>query len=50
MYNLPISKNDFIHRAGWAAWGQRTGETISFVTQYETELVQNLEQNLSIKL
>lgn len=49
MYNLPLSKDDFIHRAGRAAWGQRTGETISFVTQYETKLVQNLEQNLSIK-
>lgn len=47
-YNFATSLENFIHRSGRAARGMRTGETISYVTQYEQTLLQNFEQTLDI--
>lgn len=48
-YNLPLTTENFIHRSGRAARGSWLGDTISLVTQYEQELLQNLEQKLQIQ-
>jgi superfamily II DNA/RNA helicase len=48
-YNLPSSSSDFLHRSGRAARGQRFGKTLSFITQFDQDLLKALESKLSIE-
>eukprot|EP00050_Salpingoeca_kvevrii_P022454 m.126665 g.126665 ORF g.126665 m.126665 type:complete len:448 (-) comp9711_c0_seq2:113-1456(-) len=49
-YDLPMHSKDYIHRVGRTARAGRTGRAITFVTQYNVELYQRIEQLLGKKL
>ena len=49
-YNLPSSSSDFLHRSGRAARGQRFGKTLSFITQFDQDLIKALEEKLQIEI
>ena len=42
-YNMPRKVSDYVHRVGRTARNGFEGEAISFVTQYEQDLLVNIE-------
>ncbi|KAJ2722817.1 ribosomal RNA processing protein [Coemansia sp. Benny D115] len=49
-YDIPTFSKDYIHRVGRTARAGRSGRAISFVTQYDVELLQRIEQVIGKKL
>ncbi|KAJ2758600.1 ribosomal RNA processing protein [Coemansia nantahalensis] len=49
-YDIPSFSKDYIHRVGRTARAGRSGRAISFVTQYDVELLQRIEQVIGKKL
>ncbi|KAF9899414.1 ribosomal RNA processing protein [Linnemannia zychae] len=49
-YDLPNNSKDYIHRVGRTARAGRSGKSITFVTQYDVEVYQRIEQALAKKL
>lgn len=49
-YDVPLSSKDYIHRVGRTARAGRSGKSITFVTQYDVELIQRIEKDLGRKL
>ncbi|KAJ2453671.1 ribosomal RNA processing protein [Coemansia sp. RSA 2336] len=49
-YDIPSYSKDYIHRVGRTARAGRSGKAISFVTQYDVELLQRIEQVIGKKL
>ncbi|GJJ75696.1 ATP-dependent RNA helicase DDX47/RRP3 [Entomortierella parvispora] len=49
-YDLPNNSKDYIHRVGRTARAGRSGKSITFVTQYDVEIYQRIEQALDKKL
>ncbi|KAI9251507.1 P-loop containing nucleoside triphosphate hydrolase protein [Phascolomyces articulosus] len=49
-YDAPLSSKDYIHRVGRTARAGRSGKSITFVTQYDVELIQRIEKDLGRKL
>lgn len=49
-YDLPNNSKDYIHRVGRTARAGRSGKSITFVTQYDVEVYQRIEQALDKKL
>ncbi|KAJ2696189.1 ribosomal RNA processing protein [Coemansia sp. IMI 203386] len=49
-YDIPSFSKDYIHRVGRTARAGRSGKAISFVTQYDVELLQRIEQVIGKKL
>lgn len=43
-YDMPQHSKDYIHRVGRTARAGRAGKAITFVTQYDVELFQRIEQ------
>eukprot|EP00887_Chlorella_sp_A99_P002763 scaffold6.g2763.t1 len=43
-YDLPLLARDYVHRVGRTARAGRRGWSLSFVTQYDIELVQKIEE------
>lgn len=42
-YDIPTHSKDYIHRVGRTARAGRAGKSITFVTQYDVELLQRIE-------
>lgn len=49
-YDLPTNSKTYIHRVGRTARAGRSGKAITFVTQYDVEFYQRLEQLLDKKM
>lgn len=49
-YDVPLSSKDYIHRVGRTARAGRSGKSMTFVTQYDVELIQRIEKDLGRKL
>ncbi|KAJ2354407.1 ribosomal RNA processing protein [Coemansia sp. RSA 2618] len=49
-YDIPSFSKDYIHRVGRTARAGRAGRAVSFVTQYDVELLQRIEQVIGKKL
>ncbi|CAO3629050.1 unnamed protein product [Cunninghamella blakesleeana] len=49
-YDVPQSSKDYIHRVGRTARAGRSGKSVTFVTQYDIELLQRIEKDLGRKL
>ena len=49
-FDIPTHSKDYIHRVGRTARAGRSGRSITFVTQYDVELYQRIEQLISKKL
>ncbi len=49
-YDVPQSSKDYIHRVGRTARAGRSGKSVTFVTQYDVELIQRVEKDLERKL
>ncbi|KAJ2891427.1 ribosomal RNA processing protein [Coemansia aciculifera] len=49
-FDIPSFSKDYIHRVGRTARAGRSGRAISFVTQYDVELLQRIEQVIGKKL
>ncbi len=49
-YDVPQSSKDYIHRVGRTARAGRSGQAITFVTQYDVEWYQRIETALQKKL
>ena len=49
-YDIPMHSKDYIHRVGRTARAGRAGRAITFVTQYDVELYQRIEELLGVKL
>ena len=49
-FDIPTHSKDYIHRVGRTARAGRSGRSVSFVTQYDVELYQRIEQLISKKL
>ncbi|KAJ2063755.1 ribosomal RNA processing protein [Coemansia sp. S146] len=49
-FDIPSFSKDYIHRVGRTARAGRSGKAISFVTQYDVELLQRIEQVIGKKL
>ncbi|KAI8069878.1 P-loop containing nucleoside triphosphate hydrolase protein [Gongronella butleri] len=49
-YDVPQSSKDYIHRVGRTARAGRSGKSVTFVTQYDVELIQRVEKDLGRKL
>ena len=49
-YDMPTNGKEYIHRVGRTARAGRTGRAICFVTQYDVELFQRVEDMLGFKL
>merc|ERR1712096_588806 len=49
-YDIPTHSKDYIHRVGRTARAGRAGKSITFVTQYDVELYQRIEQLIDKKL
>ncbi|EKX49893.1 hypothetical protein GUITHDRAFT_159399 [Guillardia theta CCMP2712] len=49
-YDIPNDAKDYIHRVGRTARAGRTGTAVSLVTQYDVELVHNIEAETEKKL
>ncbi|KAF7996144.1 hypothetical protein HCN44_010810 [Aphidius gifuensis] len=48
--DIPTHSKDYIHRVGRTARAGRSGRSITFVTQYDVELYQRIEQLIGKKL
>lgn len=49
-YELPIAPRDYVHRVGRTARAGKAGQSISFVSQYDIELLQKIEDLIGKKL
>ncbi|EZA53170.1 hypothetical protein DMN91_004665 [Ooceraea biroi] len=49
-FDIPTHSKDYIHRVGRTARAGRSGRSITFVTQYDVELYQRIEELISKKL
>ncbi|XP_030839930.1 probable ATP-dependent RNA helicase DDX47 [Strongylocentrotus purpuratus] len=49
-FDIPTHSKDYIHRVGRTARAGRAGKAITFVTQYDVELYQRIEQLIDKKL
>ncbi len=49
-FDIPSHSKDYIHRVGRTARAGRAGKAITFVTQYDVEHIQRIEQVLGEKL
>ncbi|KAJ1680273.1 ribosomal RNA processing protein [Spiromyces aspiralis] len=49
-YDIPTHSKDYIHRVGRTARAGRSGKAVSFVTQYDIELLQRIEHVIEMKL
>ncbi|XP_038063851.1 probable ATP-dependent RNA helicase DDX47 [Patiria miniata] len=49
-FDIPTHSKDYIHRVGRTARAGRAGKSITFVTQYDVELYQRIEQLIDKKL
>jgi ATP-dependent RNA helicase DDX47/RRP3 len=49
-YDMPTHSKDYIHRVGRTARAGRSGRSITFVSQYDIELYQRVEELLGKKL
>ncbi|XP_029191020.2 probable ATP-dependent RNA helicase DDX47 [Acropora millepora] len=49
-FDIPTHSKDYIHRVGRTARAGRSGRSITFVTQYDVELYQRIEQLIGKKL
>ncbi|KAK6625746.1 hypothetical protein RUM43_006045 [Polyplax serrata] len=49
-FDIPTHSKDYIHRVGRTARAGRSGKAITFVTQYDVELYQRIEQLIGKKL
>lgn len=49
-FDIPTHSKDYIHRVGRTARAGRAGRAITFVTQYDVELYQRIEQLIEKKL
>ncbi|XP_012261933.2 probable ATP-dependent RNA helicase DDX47 [Athalia rosae] len=49
-FDIPTHSKDYIHRVGRTARAGRSGRSITFVTQYDVELYQRIEQLISKEL
>uniref|UniRef100_A0A023F8N6 RNA helicase n=1 Tax=Triatoma infestans TaxID=30076 RepID=A0A023F8N6_TRIIF len=49
-FDIPTHSKDYIHRVGRTARAGRSGKAITFVTQYDIELYQRIEQLIGKKL
>ncbi|XP_065826999.1 probable ATP-dependent RNA helicase DDX47 isoform X2 [Oscarella lobularis] len=49
-FDIPTHSKDYIHRVGRTARAGRAGKSITFVTQYDVELFQRIEQLIGKRL
>uniref|UniRef100_A0A8C4Q1B7 RNA helicase n=1 Tax=Eptatretus burgeri TaxID=7764 RepID=A0A8C4Q1B7_EPTBU len=49
-FDIPTHSKDYIHRVGRTARAGRAGKSVTFVTQYDVELFQRIEQLIGKKL
>jgi len=49
-YDIPTHSKDYIHRVGRTARAGRSGKALTFVSQYDVELYQRIEQLIGKKL
>ncbi|XP_031566630.1 probable ATP-dependent RNA helicase DDX47 [Actinia tenebrosa] len=49
-FDIPTHSKDYIHRVGRTARAGRSGRSLTFVTQYDVELYQRIEQLIGKKL
>ncbi|XP_077992451.1 putative ATP-dependent RNA helicase DDX47 [Glandiceps talaboti] len=49
-FDIPTHSKDYIHRVGRTARAGRSGKSVTFVTQYDVELYQRIEQLIGKKL
>ena len=49
-YDIPYDAADYIHRVGRTARKSKRGLAISLVTQYDIELIKNIESHINDKL
>ncbi|XP_067933847.1 probable ATP-dependent RNA helicase DDX47 [Watersipora subatra] len=49
-FDIPTHSKDYIHRVGRTARAGRAGKSITFVTQYDVELFQRIEQLIDKKM
>jgi len=49
-YDIPTHSKDYIHRVGRTARAGRSGRAVTFVTQYDVELFQRIEQLIGKKM
>merc|ERR1712080_178763 len=49
-FDIPTHSKDYIHRVGRTARAGKSGRSITFVTQYDVELHQRIEQLIGKKL
>jgi len=49
-YDIPRNAADYIHRVGRTARAGRKGNALSLVSQYDIELVQNVEKHVGRKM
>ncbi|KRT81189.1 helicase, partial [Oryctes borbonicus] len=49
-FDIPMHSKDYIHRVGRTARAGRSGRAVTFVTQYDVELYQRIEELIAKKL
>ena len=49
-YEIPTNSKDYIHRVGRTARAGKSGKAITFVTQYDIELFQRIEELIGQKM
>ena len=49
-FDIPTHSKDYIHRVGRTARAGRAGKAVTFVSQYDVELYQRIEQLIGKKL
>ncbi|EOQ99538.1 hypothetical protein E3P92_03606 [Wallemia ichthyophaga] len=49
-YDTPSNSKDYIHRVGRTARAGRSGKAVTFVTQYDVELLQRIEKSTNVKM
>jgi ATP-dependent RNA helicase DDX47/RRP3 len=49
-YDLPTSSKTYVHRVGRTARAGRSGKSVTFVSQYDVEMFQRLENLLGKKM
>ncbi|KAF8317366.1 DEAD-domain-containing protein [Clavulina sp. PMI_390] len=49
-YDVPQHSKDYIHRVGRTARAGRAGKSITFVTQYDVEMLQRIEDVTGVKM
>lgn len=49
-YDIPTNSKTYVHRVGRTARAGKSGKSITFVTQYDVEVFQRLEELLAKKM